>query len=191
MPENRVEIHYTAGDVTSAQRGRMVRSPQFKYLIIFWAAGILFLALHVLLPGVFRMLPGITWNFIWQASALYLGTFFVLLYIVPWFSFHFTRFWRLHLVFQFNTKSLRLSVAGKSGGLRLNWEDVQKVEEFPRVYLLYYENGSRHFIVPKAAFTNPNSEARFRGLIVKVGQPAPAGGSPAKPASEEESLDEN
>jgi hypothetical protein len=188
MADNVVEIHYTAGEVTSAQRERMIRSRQFKYLLIFWGVGVVILVLHVLLPQVFRFFPGITWGLILQATALYLVTFAALLYIVPWMSFQFTRFWRLSLVFTFNTKSLRLAVAGKTGGLRLTWDDVTKVEEYKRVFIIYYENGARHFIVPKSAFTNPKSEARFRSLIAKVGQTKPVvpeAASKSKPGEEE------
>lgn len=171
MPDNRVEIHYTAQEVTAAQRMRMIRSKQFIMLLIVWGGGVLFILLHILLPTVFNFIPGVTWTLVYQAGGLYLVTFLSLLYIIPWGSFHFTRFWRLPLVFYFNAKSIRLAVSGKSGGLRLNWTDVQRVEEYPTAFIVYYEGGSKHFIVPKSAFTNPKTERRFRDLLEKAVQP--------------------
>lgn len=183
MPDNRVDIHYTVHEVTSAQRMRMIKSKQFVFLIIIWGGGVLFILLHVLLPQVFNIIPGVTWPLVYQAAGLYLVTFLSLLYIIPWVSFQFTRFWRLSLVFYFNTKSIRLAVAGKSGGLRLNWEDVHRVEEYRTAFIIYYEGGSKHFIVPKSAFTNPKSERRFRDLLDKIIHPSPGAAAESKPAA--------
>jgi len=160
MADNRVEIHYTARDVTSTQRERILRSNQFKLLLLFWGLGVVFVALHLVLPGVFTFIPGVTWTMVWQVVLIYVGSIALLLFIVPYFNFYFTRFWRLPLVFQWNSKTLRLGLAGKSGGLKLEWKQVQRVEVTSRAYVVSYENNSKNFILPKACFSEA-AEERF------------------------------
>jgi hypothetical protein len=167
MAEKKLEFRYTAADVTSTQRVRILRSGQFKLLAGFWGVGVVFIALHVLLPWIFNFIPGVTWFFVGETFLVFIASILALLFVVPWLNFQFTRFWRLAFVFQFNTKSLRLGLVGKTGGLSLDWSQISKVEETPRTFILYYEGNSKHFLVPKSAFAE-RSEQRFRSLINHV-----------------------
>ncbi len=194
MADNRVEFRYTAGDVTATQRYRMLHSSQFKLLILFWGLGLAFVALHPLLPGIFSFIPGVTWEMVGTIVLIYIGSILLLLYVIPWINFNFTRFWRLSLVFTYNNKGIRLAVAGKSGGLRLDWEKVRKVEETPRAFVMYYEDDTKHFILPKSAFSS-GAERRFRSLVDRnVNAPAEsklAGEQKSSELVEEEFEDED
>jgi hypothetical protein len=185
MSDNRVEIHYQSEDVTSAQRMRILRNRQFILLLALWGLGVVFVILHILLPGVLNFIPGVTWDMVGQVFLAYLGSILALLYVVPWFSFLFTRFWRLPLLFQYNNKSIRLSVIGKTGGLRLNWDEVRNVDENKRVFVIYYEDGARHFIVPKSAFSD-SAERRFRDLLDRRFAPKSSPAVPEEDTPEED-----
>jgi hypothetical protein len=163
VAENKVEFSYKAADITTTQRFRILRSGQFKLLVAFWGVGVVFIALHVLLPSIFNFIPGVTWFFVGEAFLVLVASLLALLFVVPWLNFQFTRFWHLPFVFQFNSKAVRLALSGKTGGLSLEWSKISKVEETSRTFVLYYE-GSKHFLVPKAAFTE-RAEQRFRSLI--------------------------
>lgn len=181
MPDQRVPIHYTVQEVTSAQRTRLLRSGQFKLIIFFGVVSVLVLALHMLFPQTFHIIAGVTWTQVWQIALAYFASMLAIILIVPWISFHLTRFWKLPLVFQFGQKGLRLSVAGKSGGLRLGWEQVQRVEENRLVFMVYYGDGQKHFILPKASFSEA-AEAHFRRLLKR----SPGAGPAAKPPPADE-----
>jgi hypothetical protein len=194
MADNRVEFRYTAGDVTATQRYRMLHSSQFKLLLVFWGLGLAFVALHALLPNVFTFIPGVTLEMVGIIGLVYVGSLLALLYIIPWISFNFTRFWRLPLVFTYNNQGIRLMVAGKTGGLRLDWEKVRKVEEAPRAFILYYEDNTKHFLLPKSAFS-AGAERRFRSLVDRYVN-TPAGSKPVaqkapEPVEEEAEEEEN
>ena len=173
MPDNRVNIHYTVQEVTSAQRLRLARSGQLKIILFFWIGSIVFFGLHVLFPQSIRIMDGITWTVVWQVTLAYLATLASLIFILPWISFHLTRFWKLPLIFQFGKKEMRLSVSGKRGGLGLTWDQVQRVDENRLVFMVYYDSGQKHFILPKASFSEAN-EARFRSALAASRGPAPA-----------------
>jgi hypothetical protein len=189
MSDNRVNIQYTVQEVTSAQRMRLMRSGQLKMIVLFWAGSVIFFGLHVLFPQSFRVVSGVTWTLIGQVSLAYFVSLLAIFVILPWVSFHLTRFWKLPLVFQFGQKDLRLSVAGKRGGLRLGWDQVRRVDENDLVFVIYYDDGQKHFIVPKAGFSE-GAEARFRrqadrhlnpaaGLPAAAQQPAAGRTQPA------------
>jgi hypothetical protein len=167
VADNKVEFRYTAADVTSTQRYRILHSSQFKLLVAFWGIGVIFIALHMLLPTIFTFISGVTWLMVGQAGLIFVASILVLLFVIPWFNFQFTRFWRMAFVFQFNNKTLRLGVAGKTGGLVLEWSQVRKVEETPRTFVIYYEDSTKHFMLPRAAFSE-RSEQRFRGLVTRL-----------------------
>lgn len=173
MPDYRVPIQYTVQEVTSAQRTRMRHSSQLKIIVAFGLLSIMILALHALFPQTFRIMAGVTWTQVWQVGLAYFVSLLAIILIVPWVSFHLTRFWKLPLVFQFGQKGLRLGVAGKSGGLRLEWEQVRRVEENRLVFMIYYEDGQKHFILPKAGFSEA-AEAQFRRLLERQAGAAPA-----------------
>ncbi len=191
MPEHRVSIQYTVQEVTSAQRTRLLRSGQFKLIIFFGVISVLVLALHMLFPQTFHIIAGVTWTQVWQIALAYFASLLGITLIVPWISFHLTRFWKLPLIFQFGQKGMRLGVAGKSGGLRLGWEQVLRVEENRLVFMVYYEDGQKHFLLPKASFSEA-AEAHFRRLLARhpgdgsaAGKSQPAAGNP-QPAGEED-----
>jgi hypothetical protein len=167
MAENKTEFRYTSSDVTSTQRYRILHSSQFKLLMAFWGLGVIFVGLHALLPTLFTLISGVTWTMVGWAFLAYAASIVALLYVIPWLSFTFTRFWRLSFTFQFNTKTLRLGVSGKTGGLVLEWTQILKVEETPRTFVMYYEDSSKHFILPKSVFSG-RSEQRFRSLITHL-----------------------
>lgn len=187
MADNRVEIQYRAADVTSTQRERVLRSSQFKLLLFFWGLGVMFVALHVVLPGVFTLIPGATWGMVWQVGLIYVASILLLLFVVPFLNFHFTRFWRLPLVFQWNRKTLRLGIAGKSGGLQLEWSQITKVEVTRRSFVIYYEDNNKHFILPKACFSE-TAEDRFYAQLERWedGEAAPVKKLPEVEAAVEE-----
>lgn len=179
MSDNRVEIRYKAADVTTTQRSRILRSRQFVLLLGVWGLGIVFVALHVLLPQWFIFIPGASWAMVWQIGVVYIASIVLLLFVVPWFSFTFTRFWRMALIFQWNSRTLRLGLVGKSGGLKLEWRQVLKVEETSRAFVIYYGDFTKHFILPKACFSE-GAEARFR---VQVERWKAARNAPAMPTA--------
>jgi hypothetical protein len=166
VADNRIEFRYDIADVTSAQRMRFLNSPQLKLLIAFWAITVLFLALSIYFPQTISIVQGVTWAVIGQISLIYVVTLVGMIFVVPWLSFNFNRFWKLPLVFQFNQKNLRLSVAGKQGGLRLAWDEVRRVEGNDRVYLVYYDDTQKHFILPRSAF-KPHQDKRFQDYLAR------------------------
>ncbi len=167
MPENRVEIHYTRPDVISAQRMRFLRSSQLKVILLIWLGSIIFLSAPLVLPQWFKPGPYTSWALVVQISLAYLVTLAVITFITPWMDFYINRFWRLPLVFQFSEKQVRLSISGKTGGLRLKWSQIIRVDENDRVFILHYGSGGKFVILPKAAFSGPGDEQRFRDLLAR------------------------
>lgn len=164
MAETKVSFRYNAMDVTSALRVRFLRSTQFRLILILWVLSIIFLLLHVLLPGTFTMLRDVSWTTVWQTMLVYGGTLVALLIVAPWLGFQLNRFWKLPLELTLSDKHLRLAVTGgKSSGLRLEWNEIHRVEETNRVYVLYYR-GEKHIIVPKSAFSE-QQDRRLRDLL--------------------------
>ncbi len=167
MPETRVEFNYTRPDVVSAQRMRFLRSGQFKVILLIWLGSIIFLSAPMLLPQVFKPGPFTSWGLVVQIFLIYAVTMLVLIFITPYADFFINRFWRLALVLQFSEKHLRLSVAGKTAGLRLKWPQILKVDENDRVFILHYGSGGKFIILPKSAFYDPGDEQKFRDLLAR------------------------
>jgi hypothetical protein len=160
MADNRYEFRYKAGDVSSAQRMRMLRSKQIKVL-----------------PGLFPATPIASWGLVLEIALIYLATLVVMMLVTPYLDFLFNRFWRLPLQYQFNDRQMRLSVVkGKSKGLRLEWKDIQRIEENPRVFILYYGAGGKFLILPKSIFDERGMQ-RFVGILGRFNRPTPPGAS--------------
>jgi hypothetical protein len=179
MADTRIQFKYYVGDVTSAQRMRFLHSTHFKLILLFWVGTVLLLIANVLFPRAGFLFENVTWTLVGQVTLAYFGSLVFILLVVPWVSFHLNRFWRLPLVFQFNYRNMRLSVAGKSGGLRLNWDQIRRVEGNLQVYIIYYDDGQKHFILPKSAF-KPQQDKRFRDMLARY---TPAGKEEVKAAA--------
>lgn len=178
MPESRIEFKYTSREVTSAQRLRLLKSGQFKGIILFWAASILFLAVHILFPQTFQIVRDSSWALIGEVTLIYIVTMLVLMYVTPWMDFAINKFWRLSLALAFNESQLRLTLAKPpkktkgskaSSGLVLKWDEIRRVMENQLVYVIIYGPQSKFFVVPKSAFTKPGVEERFRALVGQSG----------------------
>ncbi len=165
MSETRLEFRYTRPDVISAQRMRFLRSNQLKVILIIWLASMLILIAPLVLPRVFPPGPYASWGLVLQIAIAYFATLLVLIFFTPWMDFAINRFWRLPLTLHFSEKSLRLLVTGKTGGLHLKWNQIRRVEENGRVFILDYGVGNKYIILPKSAFTRPGEESRFRDLL--------------------------
>jgi hypothetical protein len=184
MADTRIAFQYDIADVTSAQRMRFIHSMQFKLILLFWVVSTLLMSLSILFPQALPLFVDINWALVGQISLIYFGTLVAILVVVPWFSFHLNRFWKLPLVFQFNPRNLRLSVAGKPGGLRLTWDRIKRVEGNPRVFLIYYDDGMKHFILPRSAF-KPQQEKRFQEMLARYA-PADKGEEKAAPPARQQ-----
>jgi hypothetical protein len=167
MPENRLDFRYSRPDVISGQRMRFLRSKQLKVILLIWLGSTLFLMAPLVLSQVFKPGPYSSWGLVAQISLAYAVTLFVLVFFTPWFDFYLNRFWRLPLTLQYSSKRLRFTVTGKPGGLRLTWNQIQKVDENARVFILHYGDGNKFIILPKSAFSRPEDEARFRDLLAR------------------------
>ncbi|RPJ52101.1 MAG: hypothetical protein EHM21_01080 [Chloroflexi bacterium] len=167
MPDTRLDFRYTRPDVVSAQRTRFLRSKQLRIILIIWAASSLILMVPMILPEVIQSAPFSSWGLVFQISLAYAVTLFVLIIITPFFDFYLNRFWRLPLTLQYSEKRLRLTVTGKPGGLRLNWNQLTQVDESGRTFILHYGDGGKFFVLPKSAFSNPEDERRFRELLAQ------------------------
>ncbi len=173
MADNKFEFHYTAADVTAAQRLRFLHSGQLKIMFILWALGILYLSVPLVIP---QLLPGATyssWGLVLEVSLAFLVTLLVLMFVTPWLDFTFRRFWRVGLVLRFNQKELHLNVAGKTGGMRLEWNEIKRMVENQRVYVLFYGTGNHYIILPKSAFETAKghrhpAERKFRALLEQL-----------------------
>lgn len=166
MAENKFEFRYKLGEVTSAQRMRMLKSGQFKYLIGIGLFGMMAMAVPLIVPQWFPVGKTYSWPLVIEIAVAYIVTFAVLLFITPVMDFYFNRVWRLPLMLQFNEKQLRVSVpGGKSAGLRLPWGEIHRVDETGRVFILYYGAGNKYIILPKGMFTRPQDDRRFRDLL--------------------------
>lgn len=185
MPDYRVPVRYTAQEVTSAQRMRLRQSGQIKLIAVFGVISVLIMTLHVLFPQTFHFLGEVTWVQVGQAAVAYFGSLLAIVLIVPWISFRVTRFWKLPLIFRFGQKGLRMGIEGKSGGLRLGWEQVRRVEENRLVFMIYYDDGQKHIIVPKAGFGEA-AEAHFRRLLERQPSAPPAADSSQSAGGEPE-----
>lgn len=164
MAETKVSFRYTAMDVTSALRERFLRSSQFRLILILWVLSVVFIILHLLFPQTFTMLRDVSWSTVWQTMLVYGGTLVALLIVAPWLGFQLNRFWKMPLELFFSEKHLRMAVAGgKGSGLRLEWNEIHRVEETNRVYIFYYK-GEKHIIVPKSAF-DEKQDRRLRELL--------------------------
>lgn len=171
MADNRFEFRYTAGDVASAQRMRFLRSNQLKTIIAIWAFSSLVLLAPSIAPQTFGT-PFASLAVMLEISLAYGAGLAVLLLAAPYFDYLFKRFWHMPLMVQFNEKQFRVSVVkGKSKGLRLEWNEVIKVDENGRVLILHYGTGNKYIIIPKTAFTPGKdgapmrTEQRFRELL--------------------------
>lgn len=183
MAESRVAFRYKAMDVTSALRVRFLRSMQFRLILILWVLSVVFIVLHVLFPQTFTMLRDVSWATVWQTMLVYGGTLVALLIVAPWVGFQLNRFWRLPLELSFSEKHLRLAVeGGKGSGLRLEWNEIHRVEETNRVYIFYYR-GEKHVIIPKSAF-NEQQDRRLRDLLKRRASLASQQQSPSATHSE-------
>lgn len=183
MPENRIEFRYKAQDVASAQRLRLLRSGQFKIILFFWLATILFLGAHILFPQTFQVVRDASWALVGEVTLIYIVTMLVLLYITPLMDFALNRFWRLSLALTFNDKQLKLALSKPpkktkgskpSGGLMLEWNEIRQVMENRRVFVVIYGPQTKFFVVPKTAFSKPGLEERFRQLLNQSGASLPA-----------------
>jgi len=165
MAENRFEFRYSAGDVASAQRMRFLRSNQLKVLIGVWLVSSLFLAAPMVFPQMFPGSPFTSWALVLEIAIIYAVTMVVIIAVTPYLDFTFNRFWRLPLLFQYNDKQLKLSVVnGKSPGLRLTWNQLQRIEENERVFVMYYGAGNKFLILPKSVFSEASLE-RFHSVL--------------------------
>jgi hypothetical protein len=180
MSEQKIEFRYTRPDVVSAQRLRFLRSSQLKAILLIWLGSMVFLSAPLVLPQWIKPGPYSSWGLVFQIALAYAVTLLVLIVITPVVDFYINRFWRLRLVLQFSQKSLRISVAGKPGGLRLKWSQIQRVDENERVFILHYGSGGKFVIVPRQAFEREGDEARFRDLLARRAV------LPAEPPGEEE-----
>jgi hypothetical protein len=178
MADTRIEFKYDVSDVTSAQRMRFLHSIHFKLILGFWVITIFLLIANVVFPQTVTLFGDASWTMVGQVTLAYFGSLVFIIVAVPWLSFHLNRFWRLPLVFQFNRKNMRLSVAGKPGGLRLNWDQIRRVEGNLHVYIVYYDDGQKHFILPKSAF-KPQQDKRFLDSLARY---SPAGKEEAQAA---------
>ena len=185
MADNRVEFHYSAEDVASAQRLRFFRSKQIKVLAALWIASTIFLLLSL---EFFPAMSMLNRPLVLGVTLAYVVGIFLLVLLSPYITFVFNRFWRLPLQFQFNEKQVRLSVVkGKSKGLQLAWNEITQVQENPRVIILHYGEGKKFIILPKSAFGSGQdgvpsaAERRFREILRRRG-PQAAGAPPIQPA---------
>lgn len=165
MPANRFEFRYTPAEVADGQRARFLKSGQFKLILLLWVASILFTAAPLILPGTFPAVISGGWGAVIEVVLIYGVTVLVLGVITPYVEFFLNRFWRTPLVLQFNNHQMRVSVAGKPGGLLLKWSQILRVENTQRVYLLFYGAGGKYIILPKRIFRDsPQAQARFEAL---------------------------
>lgn len=170
MASNRYEFRYKARDVASAQRMRMLRSKQFRFMVGIWLLSSLVLLVPLFFP---QLMPNSLFanpQMIVGIALIYAITLGVLLFITPYLDFMFNRFWRLPLLLRINEQNLRLGVSGgKSKGLELPWKQIQRFDENGRVFILYYGEGNKFIVLPKAIFRDASSpaqaEARFRALL--------------------------
>jgi hypothetical protein len=167
MTETRLEFRYTRSDVVAAQRMRFLRSNQFKIILIIWFLSMLVLIAPLVLPRVFPPGPNTSWAAVLQIAIAFLVTLLVLIFITPWMDFYINRFWRLPLSLHFSDRFLRIFVTGKTGGLRLKWGQVRRVDESERFFILEYGAGGKYIILPRSAFTRPGDEQRFRDLLAR------------------------
>lgn len=163
----RLEFRYTRPDVVAAQRMRFLRSRQFKIILIVWFLSMLFFIVQLVLPQVFPPGPNTSWAAVLQIAIAFMGALLVLTFITPWMDFYINRFWRLQLSLHFSEKSLHIFVTGKTGGLRLRWNQVRRVDENKRVFILEYGAGGKYIVLPKSAFTGAGDERRFRDLLAR------------------------
>jgi hypothetical protein len=165
MSDTRLDFRYTRPDVISAQRERFLKSKQLKAILVIWALSTLILIAPLVLPQLFGSNQYSSWALVLQISLAYAVTLFVLVFFTPFMDFYLNRFWRLPLTLQFGNKRLRFMVTGKTGGLRLNWNQVKQVDESSRAFILHYGEGEKFIILPKSAFTKSEDETRFRDLL--------------------------
>jgi hypothetical protein len=170
MPATSLDFHYTRVEVISAQRMRFLRSNQLKVILLIWLGSMLYLIAPLVLPQVFPPGPNTSWALVLQIALAYGVTLLVLIFLTPWVDFYINRLWRLPLTFQFDGKGLRLSVTGKTGGLRLMWNQVHQVDENERVFILHYGGGNKFLVLPKSAFSRPVDEQGFRDLLARRAQ---------------------
>lgn len=184
MPEYRFAFRYTPADVASAQRMRFLRSGRLKVLIFIWLSSSLVLAAPLIFPDLFPGSPFTSWSVVVQIALIYAVTMGVLVLVTPRVEYYFQRFWRLPLMLRLSDKMLRLSVEGsKAPGLRLPWEEIRRVDENERVFVVYYGEGNKFIILPKSTFKDHGgAEERFRKLLSKAGTAQ----APAEPEVEEE-----
>lgn len=184
MPPNRFDFHYSPADIAQAQRSRFLKSNQLKLIILLWIFTTLFTAGPLVLPGLFPTLPGDSWGLVVEVMLVYVVTIGVLGLVTPLAEYYLNRFWRMPLSLQVTQKHMRLSAAGKSGGLRLLWGEIRRVEETARVFILTYGPGGKYLILPKSAFAGvPGAEAHFRDLLA---HPTPPGDAADAPDSEDQ-----
>jgi hypothetical protein len=165
MAGNSFEFRYKVGDVAAAQRLRFLHSPQMKYLIILWVLILLYVAAPLIVPAWFPNTTNASWVLVIEVVAAFAMTLAVMIFISPLVDFAFGRHWHLPLTLHFNEKQLRVYVTGKTGGLRLAWGEILRVEENKQVYTLHYGTGNKYLILPKAAFPRPQDEQRFHDLL--------------------------
>lgn len=165
--DSKVNVIFQAADIISAQRMRFARGSKLKILGVIWLAamvwggGLLFFPEQV--PTVLNINGG---TLVGTALlfAIIAGIFYI---FAPWVDFRTNPIWKSPFTFQFNDEQLNLSLEGRGRGVYIRWEQIRRVHENERVYILYTSSEDNFLILPRLVFPSKSSELRFRQLLGK------------------------
>jgi len=164
--EQHLEFSYTRPDVVSAQQMRIRNSGMFYLMGAIWLGATLYLIAQILLPHIIPQTPFANWRNVIQITiifAIVAGAFY---FAAPWLDFRSNQLWKNKFTLHYSDAKVRMTLAGKNEGLELKWNQIKKVLETPRVYLLQ-ETDRNFIIVPKSSFRSTDQEQRFRSLVRK------------------------
>lgn len=165
--ESKVNVTFRAADIISAQRMRFARGSKFKILGFVWLVAMIWGGGLMLFPQQVPTLLNISGGTLVGTAILFAiiaGIFYI---FAPWVDFRTNPIWKSPFIFQFNDEQLNLSLEGRGRGVYIRWEQIRKVHENERVYILYTSSEDNFLILPRLVFQNKSSEQRFRQLLGK------------------------
>ena len=165
-------IRYTPdkGDYLQASRALAFKSTAFKVL----AGVIIFAMLGALVVLIFPGIGNPTWENI-ALVFLVVGAFYIIYYLVI-IPFQFSRAFKKNIYLQqertytFMDDTIRLRIGENENDM--GWENIQKAVNSKDFYLLINTmEGQGYPIIPKRAFTETATEARFLELLASKSIP--------------------
>jgi hypothetical protein len=154
---------YAENEVVSAQRMRILHSPQLRGIAIL--VGVAAVALTAELAYLWHdtgTFPDF-WFVPVVVACIFIGVAGFTYLVVPRIDFRINPGWRHEFDLHLSSETFRLTLKGKDEGFELEWHRIKRVLENGQVYLVYFGSGREEFvIVPKRVLKSHALGNRFK-----------------------------